>query len=120
MGSKAGKDRRSGAKPAAPAASRLALAPPARVSANSGRFVKRSITVRPDLDSALREIAGAREYSQVANEAFVLYVQSRGIDAIVSDIEATTGKITAAEKTEADRRLEDARRRAAERRKARR
>jgi hypothetical protein len=55
-----------------------------------------------------------------ANEAFVLYVQARGIDVIVHDVEAATGKITAAEKREADRRLEDARRRAAARRKPRR
>ncbi|HEV3088275.1 MAG TPA: hypothetical protein VGX96_13740 [Candidatus Elarobacter sp.] len=83
-------------------------------------FVKRSITVRPDLDSALREIAGDREYSQVANEAFVLYVQARGIDAVVRDVERSTGTITPDEKAEADRRLEDARHRAEKRRKARR
>ena len=109
-----------GRKAATPAASRLALPPLGRTASDPGRFVKRSITVRPDLDSALREIAGEREYSQVANEAFVLYVQARGIDAIVHDVETATGKITAAERAEAERRLEDARRRAAERRKARR
>lgn len=84
------------------------------------RSVKRSITVKPDIDAALREIAGNREYSQVANEAFVLYVQARGIDAIVNDTEAFSGPITAADKDEADRRLADARRRAERRRKARR
>jgi hypothetical protein len=103
-----------------PARSRLALPPVGRAPSDPGRFVKRSITVRPDLDSALREIAGEREYSQVANEAFVLYVQARGIDAIVSDIEAASGKITAAERADVDRRLEDARRRAEKRRKLRR
>jgi hypothetical protein len=89
-------------------------------AAEPTRFVKRSITVRPDIDTALREIAGDREYSQVANEAFVLYIQARGIDAIVSDVESSTGPITATEKTEADRRLADARRRAEQRRKSRR
>jgi hypothetical protein len=55
-------------------------APPVRsVPGETTRFVKRSITVRPDVDTALREIAGDREYSQVANEAFVLYIQARGI-----------------------------------------
>jgi hypothetical protein len=96
-------------------------APSARpATAEPARFVKRSITVRPDIDTALREIAGDREYSQVANEAFVLYIQARGIDAIVSDVESSTGPITAAEKAEADRRLADARRRAEQRRKSRR
>jgi len=90
------------------------------VSGGTARFVKRSITVRPDIDSALREIAGDREYSLVANEAFALYIQARGIDAIVKDVEASTGPITAAEMAEVERRLEDARRRAERRRKARR
>lgn len=96
-------------------------APAARpVGDETARFVKRSITVRPDLDAALREIAGDREYSQVANEAFVLYIQARGIDAILDDVESSTGPITAAEKAEAERRLADARRRAEQRRKSRR
>lgn len=94
-----------------------ALAAPAKKAVP---FVKRSITVRPELDRALREIAGDREYSQVANEAFTLYVQARGIDAIVADVERTTGPITADEKAEADRRLTEARERAEKRRKARR
>jgi hypothetical protein len=83
------------------------------------RFVKRSITVRPEVDAALREIAGDREYSQVANEAFVLYVQARGIDAVLAEAEAKTGPITAQHKAEADRRLAEARRRAEQRRSAR-
>ena len=96
-------------------------APAARpISSESARFVKRSITVRPELDAALREIAGDGEYSQIANEAFVLYIQARGIEAIVRDVEWATGPITAAEKAEAERRLADARRRAEQRRKARR
>ncbi len=90
------------------------------IADDSARFVKRSITVRPDVDTALREIAGNREYSQIANEAFVLYIQARGIEAIVRDVESSTGPITAAEKAEAERRLADARRRAEQRRKARR
>jgi hypothetical protein len=94
-----------------------ALAAPAK---KAGPFVKRSITVRPELDRAMREIAGDREYSQVANEAFILYVQARGIDVIVADVERTTGPITAEEKAEVDRRLADARLRAEKRRKARR
>ena len=83
----------------------------------AGRAVKRSITVRPELDAALREIAGGREYSQVANEAFVLYVQARGIEAVGRAIEVSSGPIPRAEEAEADRRLEDARRRAKQRRK---
>ena len=104
------------------AAAHKAPAPiaPAPLAAAPSRFVKRSITVRPDLDAAMREAAGDREYSQVANEAFRLYVQARGIDAILRDIESTTGPITAEEKAEVDRRFEDARRRSEQRRKARR
>lgn len=64
-------------------------------AASAVRFVKRSITVRPDVDAALREIAGGREYSQVANEASVLYVQARGIDAVLAEAEAAVGPITA-------------------------
>jgi hypothetical protein len=95
---------------------RYAAAVPAEAPA---RFVKRSITVRPEVDAALREIAGDREYSQVANEAFVLYVQARGIDAVLAEAEAKTGPITAHHKAEADRRLAEARRRAEQRRSAR-
>jgi len=82
--------------------------------------VKRSITVRPDVDAAVCEIAGDREYSQIANEALILYIQARGIDAIARDIEASTGPVTPEERAEVDRRLEDAKRRAKLRQKARR
>jgi hypothetical protein len=93
---------------------------PEPVGNATARYVKRSITVKPEIDAALREIAGTREYSQVANEAFVLYVQARGIDAIVNDIEMSSGPITAEHKAEAERRLADARCRAERRQKARR
>jgi hypothetical protein len=83
----------------------------------AGRAIKRSITVRPDIDEALSQIAGGREYSQVANDAFTLYLQARGIDLIVRDVEAASGPLTRADHEEADRRLEDARRRAKQRRK---
>jgi hypothetical protein len=112
--------RKHGYAAAAAVGKKSTASPPGSVAGATGRFVKRSITVRPDIDIALREIAGDREYSQVANEAFILYVQARGIDAIVKDVEATTGPITDAEKAEADRRLADARLRAEQRRKARR
>jgi hypothetical protein len=105
---------------AAPSAKDAVIRSDAAVSGERTRFVKRSITVRPDVDRALREIAAGREYSQVANEAFVLYVQARGIDAIVKEIEASSGPITAEERAEADRRLEDAHRRAEQRQKTRR
>lgn len=101
------------------AAAPLPKSPPLPLLSATTRSVKRSITVRPDVDRALREIAGDREYSQVANEAFVLYVQARGIDAVGRDIEAASGPLTQAEQAEADRRLEDARRRADLRRKTR-
>jgi O-methyltransferase involved in polyketide biosynthesis len=90
-----------------------AAAPPAR-------FVKRSVTIRPEVDAALRDIAGDREYSQVVNEALLLYVQARGIDRIIADIEAESGPITAEVMAEVDRRLEEAHRRAEQRARSRR
>jgi|ERR1700733_3248083 len=92
---------------------------PQPVGGATARYVKRSITVKPEIDAALREIAGSREYSQVANEAFILYVQARGIDAVLAEAEAAAGPITAEHRAEADRRLAEARRRAEQRRKAR-
>ena len=83
----------------------------------SGRAVKRSITVRPEIDEYLSHIAGGREYSHIANDAFILYLQARGIDLIVKDVEAASGPLTHADHEEADHRLEDARRRAKQRRK---
>ena len=83
----------------------------------SGRAVKRSITVRPEIDECLSEIAGGREYSQVANDAFILYLQARGIDLVVKEVEAASGPLTQGDHEEAERRLEDARRRAKQRRK---
>lgn len=52
----------------------------------------------------------------MADSDRVLRAQAKGIDAIVREVEATTGPITPAEKAEADRRLADARHRAALRR----
>lgn len=83
------------------------------------RAVKRSISVSPNIDTALREIVagGDGNYSQIANDAFTLYLQARGIEAIERDVTATSGPITRSARLEVDRRLEDARRRAALRRK---
>lgn len=78
---------------------RYALAPS---MGHAGRAVKRSITVRPDIDTALLEVVaeGDTSYSQVANYAFIVYLQARGIDNIVA-----TGPIPRSVKLEGDRRL---------------
>jgi hypothetical protein len=102
---------------AAAAPSAASVRAQSATSRPAGRAVKRSITVRPEIDEALSQIAGGREYSQVANDAFTLYLQARGIDLIVRDVEAASGPPTPADHEEADRRLEDARRRAKLRRK---
>jgi hypothetical protein len=102
---------------AAPPSTASGRVVPSATAKPVGRAIKRSITVRPDIDEALSEIAGGREYSQVANDAFTLYLQARGIDLIVRDVEAASGPLTRADHEEADRRLEDARRRAKQRRK---
>jgi len=84
-------------------------------AAAPARFVKRSVTIRPEVDAALRDIAGDREYSQVVNEALLLYVQARGIDRILAEFEAENGPIPAEVMAEVDRRLEEAHRRGEQR-----
>jgi hypothetical protein len=81
-------------------------------AASPARFVKRSVMIAPEVDAALRDISGNRDYSQLVNEALLLYVQARGIDRIVAELEAVNGPISAEVMAEVDRRLEEAHRRA--------
>jgi hypothetical protein len=60
-----------------------------------------------------------RKNSKVLNDSALLRLQAKGIEAIVRDVEASSGIISQEEKAEADRRLEEARIRAAQRRAAR-
>jgi hypothetical protein len=69
------------------------------------RAVKRSVTVRPDLNDAILESVGARGYSAFVNEALVLALQADGIDETVREFERAHGALTAAEIRSARRRL---------------
>lgn len=68
------------------------------------KAVKRSVTVRPDLDEAILESVGTRAYSAFINEALVLALQARGIDESVADFEREHGPLTVAEIRAARRR----------------
>jgi hypothetical protein len=72
--------------------------------ASNERAVKRSVTVRPDLNDAILESVGARAYSAFVNEALVMALQARGIDETVADFERAHGPLTAAEIKAARRR----------------
>jgi hypothetical protein len=88
------------------------VSPPGTPVVRRARAVKRSITVQPDIDALLRGIAKGREYSQIASDAFILYVQARGIDVAGRELEEAVGRMTVDVEAEVQRRLEDARRRA--------
>jgi hypothetical protein len=77
--------------------------------------VKRSITVRPDIDAAILAIVGKREYSKFANDALLLALQARGIEAAEAALARRFGALTAEDHAEAERRLTQADGRAAKR-----
>ncbi|MEO7039072.1 MAG: hypothetical protein ABI186_03475 [Candidatus Elarobacter sp.] len=65
---------------------------------NSGdRAVKRSVTVRRDLNQAILESVGSRQYSAFVNEALVLALQARGIEESIADFERENPPLTPAE-----------------------
>jgi hypothetical protein len=72
---------------------------------NDARVVKRSVSVRRDLDTAvLKMTTGTRQYSAFVNEALALALQSQGIGESIRDFERRSGPLTAEEKAEARRR----------------
>jgi hypothetical protein len=57
------------------------------------RATKRSITVRPEVDRAVALIVGDGDYSSFVNDALVLALQARGIDAAVESFVCEHGPI---------------------------
>jgi hypothetical protein len=74
----------------------------------SAPAVKRSITVRPDIDAAVLAIVGKREYSKFANDALLLALQARGIEAAEAMLERRFGALTAEDHAQAQHRLAQA------------
>jgi hypothetical protein len=81
----------------------------------SAPSVKRSITVRPDIDAAILAIVGKREYSKFANDALLRALQARGIESAEADLARRYGALTAEDLAEADRRLAQADKRTSKR-----
>jgi hypothetical protein len=77
--------------------------------------VKRSITVRPEIDAAVLAIVGKREYSKFANDALLLALQVRGVEEAEAVLERRYGALTTEDHAEAQRRLVQAEGRAAKR-----
>ena len=82
---------------------RVSKSPPASVThaievlPRSERAVKKSITVRRDLNEAILASVGAREYSAFVNEAIILALQGAGVAATVADFERQHGPLTDAD-----------------------
>jgi hypothetical protein len=72
------------------------------------RAVKKSVTVRRDLNDAILASVGAREYSAFVNEALVLALQAAGVDATIADFERDHGPLTDADMAAARTRLAEA------------
>jgi len=60
------------------------------------RAVKRSVTVRRDLDNAIVESVGDRKYSAFVNDALVLALQAQGVGESIADYERENGPLSEA------------------------
>lgn len=74
------------------------------------RAIKRSVTVRRDVNEAILRSVGAREYSAFVNEALILALQARGIDETIAEFERDHGALTEADLAAARKRRAAARR----------
>ena len=72
--------------------------------------VKRSVTLRSDVDAGIQELAGRRGYSAFINDAAILALQSRAIGKWILDLEQRTGPLSTDDEAWARKRLEAARR----------
>ncbi len=77
----------------------------------SNRAVKRSMTIRPDIDRAVLQSVGEREYSRFANEALLMALQAIGIEQTVADFETRNNTLGSDDFSTADRRRSEARER---------
>ena len=82
------------------------------------RARKRSVTIRPDLDDAIHDIAGNRGYSEFVNDAVLMALQARGIDESLEDAAREYGPLTAADREIGRQRYAEAQARAAARTRA--
>ena len=73
---------------------------------------KWSVSIRSDIDAAVRQVMGKNSYSEVTNRALLMFVQAAGIEKIVERFESEKGPLTDADFAEAHRRLERGRRQA--------
>ena len=71
--------------------------------------VKRSVTLRNDVDAGIQRIAGQRGYSAFLNEAAVLALQAQGVGEWLAAFEKRQGPLTAVDEAWARKRLAAAR-----------
>jgi hypothetical protein len=67
--------------------------------------VKRSVTLRSDVDAGIQELAGPRGYSAFLNDAAVLALQAQGVGEWLGSIEERNGPLTVADESWARERL---------------
>lgn len=65
--------------------------------------VKRSVTIRAELDARAHELVGDRGFSNLVNEGLELVLQARGFGEILAEYEAKHGVITTEEIAAASR-----------------
>lgn len=58
--------------------------------------VKRSVTLRNDVDAGIRKLAGRRGYSAFLNDAAILALQAQAVGEWIGDFERRNGPLTAA------------------------
>jgi len=71
--------------------------------------VKRSVTLRNDVDAGIQKLAGRRGYSAFINDAAILALQAQAVDEWLSDYEQRNAPLTADDETWARGRLAAAR-----------
>jgi len=74
---------------------------------SSGSAVKRSITIRRDVDASIRHAIGDGQYSAFINDAAILALQTQAITEWLTEFEAQNGEITDEELNLAHERLRD-------------
>ena len=71
--------------------------------------VKRSVTLRNDVDAGIQRLAGKRGYSAFLNEAAILALQAQGVGDWLASFEKRQKPLTAVDEAWARKRLATAR-----------
>jgi hypothetical protein len=71
--------------------------------------VKRSVTLRNDVDAGIQKLAGRRGYSAFLNDAAILALQAQAVDEWLSGYEQRNAPLTEADEAWARERLAAAR-----------